>query len=314
MTSSVLGPSENELTGYAHAMYAESFAQWGRPLPLPESKGWLLVRSVPMSSAKDAMGCYPLFVCQNWAGLPRDLENLNSDIVCASLVTDPFGDYTEPFLRSCFPDRVTAFKEHFVTDLTRDPQAFVHPHHRRNARRASNEMSVEVCPRPAQLLSTWANLYETLVRRHKIGGMTAFSERCFAAQLSVPGIVVFRATRDEETLGMLLWYRQANRAYYHLGAYSERGYELRASFALFQYAIEHFAAAGVEWLNLGAGAGTSADAQSGLGRFKAGWSTGTRTAYFCGRIFDRAKYRELTNASKHAATNYFPAYRAGEFA
>jgi hypothetical protein len=50
-----------------------------------------------------------------------------------------------------------------------------------------------------------------------------------------------------------------------------------------------------------------------LSRFKRGWATGTRTAYFCGRIFDRANYREITRASGCMATDYFPAYRQGEF-
>jgi hypothetical protein len=314
MTSSGLSTTQNEVTGYAHPTYAASFAEWGRPLFLAQSKGWLLMRNVPGSSAYDAMGCYPLFVCDDWAALPDDFDSWGEDIVCVSLVTDPFGDYTEQFLRSCFPDRAIAFKEHFVTDLRQDPQTFVHPHHRRNARRASNEMTVETCENPISLLPTWNALYTNLVQRHNISGMTAFSEKCFATQLSVPGIVAFRAIRDNETLGMLLWYRQANRAYYHLGAYSDKGYELRASFALFEHAIDYFASTDVEWLNLGAGAGRIADAQSGLSRFKAGWSTGARTAYFCGRVFDGARYQNLMRASNDTTSNYFPAYRAGEFA
>jgi hypothetical protein len=63
---------------------------------------------------------------------------------------------------------------------------------------------------------------------------------------------------------------------------------------------------------LGAGAGTSA-ADSGLDRFKQGWSTDFRTAYFCGRIFDRKKYEEIVRLRNVPATSYFPAYRVGEF-
>src|SRR5215213_8208057 len=112
--------------------------------------------------------------------------------------------------------------------------------------------------------------------------------------------------RDGETVGMLLWYVQGDVAYYHLGAYSERGYELRASFALFQHAIEQFARRGLRWLNLGAGAGAASGAESGLSRFKQGWATGTRTAYFCGRIFDEKKYQEILRARGVPATKYFP--------
>ena len=79
------------------------------------------------------------------------------------------------------------------------------------------------------------------------------------------------------------------------GAYSDTGYELRASFALFWVAIEYFAATDLQWLNLGAGAGVR-NSKDGLTRFKRGWSNGTRTAYFCGRIFDRAKYLKVTRS------------------
>src|SRR6185295_19178366 len=101
-----------------------------------------------------------------------------------------------------------------------------------------------------------------------------------------------RAVREGETLGMLLWYEQDSRDYYHLGAYSPAGYELRASFALFSYSMEYFAEHGSKWLSLGAGAGSGAEATSGLTRFKQGWASGTRPAYFCGRIFDRNRYQE----------------------
>jgi lipid II:glycine glycyltransferase (peptidoglycan interpeptide bridge formation enzyme) len=110
---------------------------------------------------------------------------------------------------------------------------------------------------------------------------------------------------------MTLWYVLGNVGYYHLGAYNHAGYELRASFALFWRAIEHFAAKGLRWLNLGAGAGLEGSSTDGLSRFKRGWSTGT--AYFCGRIFDRAKYSEVVKASGVSAADYFPAYRKGEF-
>jgi len=36
--------------------------------------------------------------------------------VCLSLVTDPFGDYDEAYLRQCFPDVVIEFKQHFIVD------------------------------------------------------------------------------------------------------------------------------------------------------------------------------------------------------
>jgi hypothetical protein len=92
------------------------------------------------------------------------------------------------------------------------------------------------------------------------------------------------------------------------------GYDLRASFALFWSAIAHFASTDVRWLDLGAGAGLNGAGDDGLNRFKRGWASATRTAYFCGRIFDRDLYSALSKASGTRPTDFFPAYRHAEFA
>jgi hypothetical protein len=138
--------------------------------------------------------------------------------------------------------------------------------------------------------------------------MRAFSPSSFAKQLSVPGIVAFRAANNSNTtLGMTIWYRMGEIAYYHLGAYALLGYESHASYALFWTAINHFSAAGLRWLDLGASAGLQNNDSDGLSQFKRGWSTGTRTAYLCGRILDPLTYARLTE--RHGAVaDYFPAY------
>lgn len=300
-------------SGYMHPAYAASLSQFGVPNLLPESKGWFLCRRIPFSDCFDGMGSYPIFACEDWSRLHTDLENLG-ELVSISMVSDPFGEYDERYLRRCFRDIVVPFKEHFIVDLTRDPASFVSEHHRRNAKRARLEVSVERCVEPIAMLDEWVALYAFLADRHKITGMRAFSRSSFTAQLEVPGITVFRASVEEKTVGMTLWYEQKQAVgYYHLGAYSEIGYDLLASFALFSFAIEHFAAAGLKWLSLGAGAGTDSKSNDGLTRFKRGWSTGTRTAYFCGRIFDRPRYLDISTAIGVPATDYFPAYRSGEF-
>lgn len=301
-------------TGYSSPAYAGSLSEFGTPRLLPRSGGWILEREIEGFPYRDATGCYPLFSCHDWAGLHADLEELHGELVSLALVCDPFGDYDEEYLQQCFGDVVVPFKQHFVVDLSRDPREFVASHHRRNARRAAREVSVEECSRPVEFLEDWHALYSELILRHEIEGLTAFSKRSFALQLEVPGLVALRAVRDGETVGMLLWYIQRDVAYYHLGAYSPRGYELRASFALFDYALSNFARQGLRWANLGGAPGATSGAEaSGLGRFKQGWATGTRTTYFCGRIFDRARYDEIASAKGVTTVAYFPAYRCGEF-
>jgi hypothetical protein len=296
-----------------HPAYAESLSEFGKPRLLPRSGGWILERQIPNTHSKDAMGCYPLFACQDWSRLHDDLEGIGNSLVSVALVTDPFGEYDPAYLQECFPDVAIPFKEHFVVDLSRAPDTFVHAHHQRNVRKALREIRVEECENPIDSLEEWATLYATLVDKRKITGMAAFSKESFAKQLRVPGIVVIGAVHNDATVGMLLWYGQGNRAYYHLGAYNSLGYELGASFALFDYSIRYFAEHGFAWLNLGSGAGVGISGEQGLSRFKQGWSTGLRTAYFCGRILDRERYREICENKGQSTTRYFPAYRVGEF-
>ncbi|MDQ2977239.1 MAG: GNAT family N-acetyltransferase [Acidobacteriota bacterium] len=301
----------DDVTGYSHASYAESLSEFGAPRLLPRSGGWLLQRRIPGSGFQDAMGCYPIFSCLDWTQLPADLEDLSVNLVSVALVTDPFGEYDLGYLKTCFPDVVVPFKSHFVVDLSLPPDAFVSSHHRRNVRKALREMTIEECTEPSLYLAEWCSLYARLISRHQIRGLTVFSRESFAKQLSVPGIVALRAVRGNESLGISLWYEANDVAYYHLGAYSERGYELRASFAMFHYALRHFAARGLGWLNLGGAAGISGS-ERGLSRFKEGWATGSRIAYFCGRIYNRAQYEQVCITKR--TTDYFPAYRQGEFA
>jgi hypothetical protein len=192
-------------------------------------------------------------------------------------------------------------------------EEYVCQHHQRNARKGLDNLYVERCWNPAQALDDWTRLYAHLIQRHDIKGITAFSRAAFARQFEVPGLVVFQALDRGTPVGMLLWYVQDNVAYYHLGAHNEVGYELRSSFALFWHAIEYFRAGGVQWLDLGASPGVNGTATDGLTRFKRGWATGTRTAYFCGRIFDPGTYHRLVKTRGVTETNYFPAYRHGEF-
>jgi hypothetical protein len=66
------------------------------------------------------------------------------------------------------------------------------------------------------------------------------------------------------------------------------------------------------WANLGAGAGLRPD-PGGLESFKRGWATGTRTAYFCGRVLDQAGYARVCAEHGCSGGAYFPGYRSGEF-
>jgi lipid II:glycine glycyltransferase (peptidoglycan interpeptide bridge formation enzyme) len=143
-------------------------------------------------------------------------------------------------------------------------------------------------------------------------GIKAFSKTAFAAQLRIPGMVMLRATYEGKTVGAHLWYPHGDVVHSHLAAVNPLGYELMASYALHWFALQSFTGE-VRWLNIGSGSGLAAQDGGGLAQFKRGWATGTRTAYFCGRIFNHSKYQEILATRRIRANDYFPAYRHGEF-
>ena len=298
--------------GYCHRQYAESFAEVGQPRELPNCGGWLLERVIPGSAQRDGMGCYPLFDCCNWAGLPIDLGGLTEALVSVSLVVNPFANVAETDLRRWF-DVVIPFKQHYVTDLRRPVDDFVGRQHRRNLQKARGLVQVDVCRTPLDFLAEWCDLYGHLAARHGITGVRAFSRAAFEKQLGVPGLVMFRALADEEIVGLHLWYVRDRIAYGHLGATSTRGYEVMASYALYGYAMQYFRAH-ADWVDLGGVAGVSErEPLDGLRQFKAGWATGTRQAFLCGRVLQQEAYDRLSVERATTKTSYFPAYREGEF-
>jgi hypothetical protein len=305
--------NEGEIVvGYMHPGYAESLVEFGTPRELHRCGGWILERQIPGFPYRDAMGCYPLFCCQDWSQLYADLEDLGDELVSLALVPGPFGEYDEACLHRCFKDVVIPFKDHFIVDLRRPMNDVVSTHHRYYARKALKSLHIEECQEPTQFIDEWVALYANLIDRHNLKGIKAFSKRAFAKQLSIPGTVMLRAMHQDVVAGAQIWFVQGEVGYSHLTALNEAGYELRASYALYWSAIECFSDK-VRWLDLGAGAGAKSDGTDGLSQFKRGWSTGTRTAYFCGRIFDPERYAEIVKAKGIAATDYFPAYRKGEF-
>ena len=301
----------SRMTGYLHPDYAASLSEFGEPLKLPRSGGWLLRRSIPGADAFDAMGCYPSFCCKDWSRLGDDLADVGRGLVSVSLVADPFGDHNPSLLRSVF-ERILEYKTHYVVDLQKPFESFMSASHREHARHALRKLSVEVCEHPADWLDTWSELYDHLIQRHSLRGIKAFSRAAFRRQLTIPGLVMFRVGVQGEKVGINLWYVQGEVAYAHLVALSPIGYELHAAYAL-KLAIFDYFEDKVRWLNLGGAAGLDNTANDGLAAFKRGWSSETRTAWFCGRILQPERYQEILRQQGLEEGDYFPAYRAGEF-
>ena len=297
--------------GYAHPLYARSLSEFGDPLELPRSQGWLLRRQIPGTDAADAMGCYPLFACGDWSRLGEDIEHLEG-LVSLVLVIDSLGNFDAERHGRHF-DEVRPFKPHYVTDLSLPVERIASPHHRKYARRGLRQLKIERHPSPPDLLAEWTALYGLLVERKGITGIKAFSRESFSTQLETPGTVMVVARLDGKLVGAHWYLADGPNAYAHLAALAPEAYRLNASYALHWRGIELLAELGVRWLDLGGASGRGDVPADGLGRFKRGWSTATRPAYLATRIFDQGRYDELS-CTVGDADGYFPAYRAAELA
>ena len=307
MPTLVLSPA----CGYANRLYAGSLAAFGEARELVHSGGWLLERPIPHSSYRDAMGSYPLFICRDWSGLPADFKELAGRLVTVTVVADPFGNHTPEKLLQTF-EVVRSMKPRFVVDLARVRSSPPSRHHQKRAARAFRRVEVQIHQEGLAFLDEWVELYSHLSSRHSLSGIPAFSREAFRAQLSVPGLVVFRALLHERPVGMHLWYLQNDVAYSHLIALDPSGYKVGAAFALHAAAICHFADT-TRWLDLGGGAGLSVSAEDGLEAFKRGWANDQRPSFLCGRVLSPRVYDELCRGNSQRIS-YFPAYRAREHA
>ncbi len=298
-------PTDSE--GYHGPAYAESLVHIGQPVALERSRGWCLLRPIEGTVYNDAVGPYPFYVCDDWSRLAEDIATLSQAAVTLTMVTDPFANVCQESLSVTKPTVCLPYKQHYVISLA--TPAF-NDHHRRNIKAGLRNTTVEIEERAESWLPDWTRLYDELIHRHAIEGVARFSPESFARQFRLPGMLVARALMQGQVVGMTLWAIRGQSAYYHLGAYDERGYRARASYAMFSSVFEFLKSRGVCDVGLGAGAGVQA-ASAGLERFKRGWATGTKQVYLSGWILDEDAYQVVCQSRGRLVSHgYFPAYRA----
>ena len=299
-------------SGYASPQYAESYADVGRPIELTGAQGWLLSRAIAGTDHRDLASCYPIFDCRKWAAFADDIKALDDSHVSVVLVLSPFSSCNTAQLESVFPDLLKPFKRHYLVNLETYDIATVHFMHRRNARYAAKLVEVEQCAHPEQFGAEWLSLQANLMSRHRVPKSDWLSDTTLLRQLSVPDIVMFRAVENGHTVGIMTWFLSDAAAYYHLAAFSDRGYKTKASFALMDRCISFFRSLGLQKLNLGGNAGITDDPSSGLAVFKKRWANDIGQTLLCGRIINGAVYDSLSSASCTQDGKIFPVYRTKE--
>lgn len=291
------------MNAYLHPLYAASLSEFGTPRHLKHSGTWILVRPIEGTTYYDAMGLYPLMCCEDWTQLRNDMDDLR-DLVSLTFVTDPFGAYSLRDLAFC--DHLVPFKKHYYVDTSR---ITITPRHTRAAQRALKHVTVTfgsgaTPDAETKSLDNWNNLYAHLIDYHNIHGIARFSPDAFQMQFCVPGLLVSQAWRGGQCISMLLWYRQGDVAYYHLGASSPDGYAIGASHALFYRSI-YMLKDHVKTISLGGGAGLE-EKEDGLTQFKQGYADKIKWTYLGGVVLRPEMYKALGEGGKDG---YFPAYR-----
>jgi len=300
------------MNGYNHTEYARSLQEFGLPRKLQNCNGWVIERKTPDGSFTDAMGLYPFFVCEDWSNLIGDLEALSRDVICVYMVTDPFGDFDLQLLQEYFQDAFRPFRQHYIVDLKMPIEEIGGKRRRKHARKALNKLDMEIVEEPSTQIDDWVNIYDYLIKKHDITGIRAFSRESFLRQFCVPGTIMIKAIYSGRTVGAQIYLQQGDVVHAHLGACTQDGYDLDATYALDFYSFQYFRDK-ARWVDLGGGVGLSNDGLDGLSQYKSWWATNTRQTYFCGRIYNYEKYQALMRSRNIPATHYFPAYRLGEF-
>lgn len=300
--------SPDSVPGYRSAAYAAALSGLGRPVPLGDTGGFLIERTIPGTPYRDLMGPYPLFCCGNWDALEPAIATLGAAYVTLTLVTDPFCPLPPERLAGLFP-HVRPLHDHYLIDLAAPP--VLSRHHRRKLRQSDPAIRIEAAPADAGDLAAWTRLYSVLIARKGITDLRRFDEDSFRHQLSVPGTHIVTAWDGPELLGADIYYLDGDVAWAHLSAYAEAGYARSVSYPMMAHAIDHFRPL-ARWIGLGgAPAVSAADTGGGIAHFKGGWTPVTRPSHLCGLILDPAAYAAL--CPDDDAGDYFPAYRRLDF-
>jgi hypothetical protein len=299
MTEDRRGPAD--LSPWRTPEYAAAFMSPWEPIQVPAWGSFVLSQLIPGTNARDAVGCYPLASFAPGADIATGLEYLKDiGLVSVVAVPDPLSSPPLDDLR-CHFTLCRPYKVHYCIDRSRPPRRPSATH------RSTLHKSLGLCDvtveRLGQRLDCWCNLYNDLVRRHRICGISSFSRWFFVKIADNPAFTTFVARYLGKVVSMSIWARSANVSYYFLNASNSLGYKVSAAYATMAYAIDHFK--DVRWLHLGGGGGHVG--RDGLSYFKRGFANADLMALLCGAVLDARAYAELSNAQPSNA--WFPAYR-----
>jgi hypothetical protein len=213
-----------------------------------------------------------------------------------------------PLRHPAIPDHATLHAHNYIVDLTRGIEALRTDRpasFRRGLRRGEREgvraRIVTDCDGAA--LARFLELYVHTMQRVDADRDYYFSERILGALLARPETFLAEAWRGGKILASACFLRSGFDLFYFLGGSRSDALQWRPNHALFDAAIQHAGACGLERLHLGGGA-------PGLQRFKSQMATGQVPYSLIRRVHDPDAYARLCAACEtDPASKRFPAYR-----
>jgi len=287
---------------YNHANYARTLAPKD-DVVLSQTLGVpLRLRTIAGTGLIDASGLYPLSpnLCQPTRDdLLAELRGLGA--VSLVLVSDPLATT----LPECF-DLARPYKAHHVIDPALGAPGFS-KHHRAEVRRAQRHCTARQILL-GEHLQDFIRLYNVLIERHGLDGVHRFGPEHFAHLAAHPDdFPTFGAFVEGRLVSAHIWAQAGNCAYSHLAASDPKGYEIGASYAVYDCAIRHLSGCTLTLGGIPDGPGGD-----GLTRFKRGFANSARHPHLCGVIADQPAYDRLSAPALHvdAESVLFPLYRS----
>lgn len=293
---------------YTTYEYVSSYAHVGEPLEIPEWGCWILKRPIGNTGLYDALGGYPAWIVKPNADIQKGLLRLKS-LGFVSFVCVPDNYYCPSISElSQYFEIVHPFKDHYLYDK-RLGEFKYSKHHRYECRQALKSVVVKIISLTHHI-SEWVALYQCLVRRHQISGFLAYpaSALCKIASLDKE-LTTIAAFQNNILVSCHLWVAYGGQVSSFLAASNTIGYEARASYAIYDKAIQYFGENSL--INFGGSAGIQTNAHAGLAKFKSGFANTCKKAYILGSVLDREKYQDLCKLTNTLnIENFFPAYRS----
>jgi len=288
---------------YASFAYAQAFGHHYRAVHVPAWQTYMLIDRIAGSGYRDATFCYPYSALNPGSNLRDGLEQIKSTgAVSVVLMPDPlYGPPAESMAR-VFSVKIP-FKTNYLIDFQLPLR--ISKHHRYEIRRSQKACEMRVAAL-SDVLPEWLELYALLTRRHQIDGITRFSNEYFSAIAQMDSFVAIVAESRGCIIAASLWSRFQDIVTNHLGASSEKGYEVGASYAIYAAALELFGDA--KTINLGGASGLRVSPDDGLARFKRGFANREIATTVYGEILRPDVYWRLS-ALAGRGEEFFPAYR-----